>query len=104
MQNYGKEHKTYLKSDRTSCNKFEANQLRIFLHSAADILIHTLQKEVLKHSQFVNSTMKTIRLKIFKTAAHVKELRAKIKIEFPESYVYRPEQCKSLEIFSVLRC
>ncbi len=44
-----KEHKTYLKSDRTSCNKFEGNQLRIFLHSAAYILIHTLQKEVLKH-------------------------------------------------------
>ncbi len=89
-----KEHKTYLKSDRTSRNKFEANQLRIFLHSAAYILIHTLQKEVLKHSQFVNSTIKTIQLKIFKTAAHVKELRTKIKIEFPESYAYRPEQCK----------
>ncbi len=99
-----KEHKTYLKSDRTSCNKFEANQLRIFLHSAAYVLIHTLQKEVLKNTQFVNSTMKTIQLKIFKTAAHVKELRTKIKIEFPESYAYRPEQCKCLEIFSVLRC
>ncbi len=69
-----KEHKTYLKSDRTSCNKFDGNQLRIFLHSAAYILIHALQKEVLKHTQFVNSTMKTIKLKIFKTAAHVKEL------------------------------
>ncbi|MCP4143981.1 MAG: IS1380 family transposase, partial [bacterium] len=63
-----------------------------------------LQKEVLKHTQFVNSTMKTIQLKIFKTAAHVTELRTKIKIEFPDSYAYRPEQCKRLEIFSVLRC
>ena len=89
-----KEHKTYLKSDRTSCNKFEANQLRIFLHSAAYVLIHTLQKEVLKHTQFVNSTMKTIQLKIFKTAAYVKELKTKIKIEFPEGYAYKAEQSK----------
>lgn len=99
-----KEHKTYLKSDRTSCRKFEANQLRMFLHSAAYVLIHTLQKEVLKHTQFVNSTMKTIQLKLFKTAAHVRELKTKIKIEFPKSYAYKTEQCKCFEIFSVLLC
>jgi len=74
-----KEHKTYLKSDRTSCHKFEANQLRLFLHSAAYVLIHTLQKEVLTHTKFVNSTMKTIQLKLLKTAAYVRELNTKIK-------------------------
>ncbi len=99
-----KEHKTYLKSDRTSCHKFEANQLRIFLHSAAYVLIHTLQKEVLKHTQFVNSTMKTIQLKLLKTAAYVRELKTKIKIEFPESYAYKTEQSKCFEVFSVLLC
>src|SRR6266849_3470816 len=30
-----KDHKRYLKSDRTSCHRFEANQFRLFLHSAA---------------------------------------------------------------------
>jgi hypothetical protein len=30
-----KEHKTYLKSDRTSCHRFAANQFRVLLHSAA---------------------------------------------------------------------
>lgn len=99
-----KEHKTYLKSDRTSCHKFEANQLRLFLHSAAYVLIHTLQKEVLKHTQFVNSTMKTIQLKLLKTAAHVKELKTKTKIEFPVSHAYKTQQSKCFEIFSVLRC
>ena len=99
-----KEHKTYLKSDRTSCHKFEANQLRLFLHSAAYVLIHTLQKEVLKHTQFVNSTMKTIQLKLFKTAAYVKELKTKIKIELPEFYAYKTEQSKCFGIFSVLLC
>jgi len=35
-----KEHKTYLLSDRMSCNSFRANQFRLFLHSAAYVLIH----------------------------------------------------------------
>jgi len=30
-----KDHKLYLKSDRTSCHRFAANQFRLFLHSAA---------------------------------------------------------------------
>jgi hypothetical protein len=30
---YIKDHKLYLKSDRTSCHRFEANQFRLFLHS-----------------------------------------------------------------------
>ena len=30
-----KDHKTYLKSDRMSCNSFKVNQFRLFLHSVA---------------------------------------------------------------------
>ncbi len=99
-----KEHKRYLKSDRTSCHRFEANQLRLFLHSAAYVLIHTLQKEVLKGTEFANSTMQTIQLKILKTAAKVKELKTKIKIEFPRSCAVRDIQTKAFQIFEILRC
>ncbi len=34
-EGYIKDHKLYLKSDRTSCHRFEANQFRLLLHSAA---------------------------------------------------------------------
>lgn len=34
-ENEIKDHKRYLKSARTSCHRFEANQFRMFLHSAA---------------------------------------------------------------------
>jgi hypothetical protein len=64
-----KEHKLYLKSDRSSCSSFAANQFRLFLHSIAYVLLHTLQKEVLKGTQFVNASFKTIQNKIIKTAA-----------------------------------
>ena len=34
-ENEIKDPKLYLQSDRTSCHRFEANQLRLLLHSAA---------------------------------------------------------------------
>jgi len=89
--------------DDTNNNAY-GNQLRLFLHSAAYVLIHTLQKEALKHTQFVNSTMKTVQLKLLKTAAYVRELKTKIKIVFPQSYAYKGEQSMGLRIFSILRC
>ena len=98
-----KEHKTYLKSDRTSCHKFEANQLRLFMHSAAYVLMHTLQKEVLRGTEFVNSTMQTLQLKVLKTAAKVTELKTKIKIEFPKQHPFREIQTRAFCIFNLLR-
>jgi len=98
-----KDHKLYLKSDRSSCTKFTANQFRLFLHSLAYILIHTLQKEVLKGSEYANATMKTIQLKIIKTAAWVKEIRTKIKIELPQFCTTKTEQIRGYERLIILR-
>ncbi len=42
------DHKTYLQSGRMSCNSFYDNQFRLFLHSAAYALIHSLQENMLK--------------------------------------------------------
>jgi len=93
-----KEHKTYLKSDRTSCNRFEANQFRLFMHSAAYVLLHTLQKDVLKGTKFCSATMKTLQLKLLKTAAYVKELKTKIKIEFPRNCPVKQEQTNAFSL------
>jgi hypothetical protein len=98
-----KDHKLYLKSDRSSCTKFTANQFRLFLHSMAYILIHTLQKEVLKGSEYANATMKTIQIKIIKTAAWVKEMKTKIKIELPQFCTTKTEQIRSYERLIILR-
>lgn len=59
------------------------------MHSAAYILIHTLQNEVLKGTEFCKATMKTIQLKIIKIAARVKILKTKIQIELPKDYAKR---------------
>lgn len=98
-----KEHKTYLQSGRSSCSRFEANQFRLFLHSAAYVLLHSLQKEVLKGTEFANSTMKTLQLKLLKVAAVIKEKKTKITIEFPHSCPVVQIQGKAFRIFEVLR-
>lgn len=99
-----KDHKLYLKSDRMSCNNFQANQLRLFLHSAAYVLMHTLQKEVLKGTEFATATMRTIQLKIIKVATRVKEIKTKIKIELPADFPVKDLFIRCLGMFQAIRC
>jgi hypothetical protein len=40
-ENASKEHKLYVKSDRTSCHRFAANQWRVFLPAAASGWLET---------------------------------------------------------------
>jgi hypothetical protein len=98
-----KDHKTYLNSDRMSCSNFMANQFRLLLHSAAYVLIHALQREVLRNTEFATATMKTIQLKIIKIAAQVKVMKTKIEIQLPAVFPTRDIFEKSLGIFYQLR-
>jgi len=98
-----KDHKTYLLSDRMSCNSFLANQFRLFLHSAAYVLIHSLQNEVLNGTEFCKATMKTIQLKLIKVAARVKVLKTKVKIELPANFYSKWAFEKGFRIFEVLQ-
>lgn len=100
---YIKDHKLYLKSDRTSCHRFSANQFRLFLHSVAYVLIHTLQKNILRHTRFENSTIGTIQLRIFKIGAKIKELKTKIKVELSSYYPLKNILVNSFNILSFVR-
>jgi hypothetical protein len=96
-----KDHKLYLKSDRASCNKFSANQFRLFLHSMAYVLIHTFQSEMLQGTEYATATFKTIREKILKTAAVIKELKTRIKIEMPSSCITKELQTGCYDYFAL---
>jgi len=98
-----KDHKTYLLSDRMSCSSFMANQFRLFLHSAAYVLIHTLQNEVLKGTEFCKATMKTIQLKLIKIAARVKILKTKVLIELPVEFCSKWAFEKCFRMFEIIR-
>lgn len=90
MENEIKDHKLYLKSDRTSCHRFEANQVRLFLHSAASMLLETLRREVLKTTPWARATMATIQLRFLKLGARVQEVQERIKISLPSSCPVAP--------------
>jgi len=98
-----KDHKSYLLSDRMSCSSFLANQFRLFMHSAAYVLIHALQNEVLHSTEFCKATMKTIQLKLIKVAANVKILKTKVLVELPAEFYAKWAFQKSLWIFQELR-
>ncbi len=83
------------------CNKFSANQLRLFLHSMAYVLIHTFQSDMLQGTEYATATFKTIREKILKTAAVVKELKTKIKIEMPSSCITKKLQMTCYDYFAL---
>lgn len=98
-----KDHKLHLKSDRSSCHRFEANQFRLFLHSAAYILIHTLQKEALHATELVNATMRTVQLKLLKVAAKVTEFKTRIRVEFPVRFPGQQAVEAACGVFAALR-
>lgn len=98
-----KDHKTYLLSDRMSCSSFLANQFRLFMHSAAYVLIHTLQSEILKGTELGKATIKTIQLKLIKVAARVKILKTKVKIELPVEFCSKWAFVKGFNLFEAIR-
>jgi len=100
---YIKEHKTYTKSDRTSCHRFLANQFRLFLHSAAYVLLHSFRSNMLKGTSMVTATFDSIRLKLLKTGARIIERKTKISVHLPTAYPYQWILSKCLAIFEHLR-
>ena len=83
MENLIKEHKLYTKSDRTSCNRWEANQFRLFLHTGAYWLLLLLRRAAPKRSPFRTATFETIRRTFVKIAVRVEQLKTRIKIALP---------------------
>ena len=89
MELYIKELKTYLNADTMSCNKFSANQFRLFLHAAAYVVFLGIKQKLFPDSALASASVQTIREKIILTAVHIRVLKTKIKIEFPAYHPYR---------------
>ncbi len=86
MEGFIKDHKTFLHSDRTSCHRFEANQFRLLLHSAAYVLLHTLREKGLSGTSWATAQFNTIQNRFLKVGARVVERITKVQFHFPTSY------------------
>ena len=103
MENELKDHKRSLKSDRTSCHRFEANQFRGFLHSAASVLLDTLRREVLKGTPWARATMETLQLRLLQLGARIHACTERITISLPSSCPVAPVLRRSLTLLACVR-
>lgn len=71
MENRIKEQQLDLFADRTSTHYMDANQLRLWFATFAYFLIERIRTLALQGTQLAKATAGTIRLKLFKIAAHV---------------------------------
>jgi Transposase DDE domain group 1 len=98
MENFIKNHKTFLHSDRTSCHTFTANHLRLLLHSAAYVLLHALAEQGLQGTVWAKAQFNILQLRLLKVGAKVRELATKITFHFPTAFplqaVYRQLVCQ----------
>lgn len=59
-------------ADRASSATMAANQLRLWLSAMAYVLVDTLRRVGLRHTQFADAAVQTIRLKLLKLGAQVR--------------------------------
>ncbi len=83
-----KDHKLDLQSDRCSCNSAQANQFRLFLHSAAYVVLHAL-RDRLAGTELARARFSTIRLRLLKLASRVRMNPGSGKLVFCENSIER---------------
>ena len=85
-ENLIKMHKAQLASDRTSCRNPLANQMRLILHTAAYWLMLTLRDAIPKAHVLAKAEFATLRLKLLKLAARIKETASRVRIAFAANH------------------
>ena len=88
MENRIKEQQLDLFADRTSCHRFQANQFRLLLASAAYVLIAQLRRLALADTELAQAQVGTIRLKLFKVAARVVLSVRRVVLHLCSNYPY----------------
>lgn len=88
-ENLIKDLKLHTRSDRTSCHRFEANQFRLFLHTAAYWLLHGLRRAAPRRSSWRTASFETLRRGLLKIAVRVEEIKSRIKLALPNACPYQ---------------
>lgn len=95
MENLIKLHKSQLASDRTSCRAPLANQMRLFLHTAAYWLMLELRDAIPKPHPLAVAEFATLREKLLKIGARIVETASRIQLALASA-------CPQAELFRCL--
>ncbi len=74
-----------LEMDRTSCTSFLANQLRVFMTAAADVLMQEMRRRA-AGTALAAAQVSTLRERLLKVAVWVKKSVRRIVLHFPVNY------------------
>lgn len=88
-ENRIKEFKLDMAGDRLSCTSFLANQFRLILHAAAFILVQSIQsalEQVAPLDEIARAQAVTVRVKLFKVAARVRETGRAVRVHLCTAY------------------
>ena len=88
MENRIKEQQLYLFADRTSASTMRANQLRLWLSSAAYVLLNALRELGLKGTELERAQCHTIRTKLLKIGAAVRVTVRRVWVSMSSSYPF----------------
>lgn len=88
MENRIKEQQLGLFSDRTSCQGWWANQLRVLLSSCAYVLLETIRRVGLASTELARAQVGTIRLKLLKIGTVIVRNTRRIRLFFSSAYPY----------------
>ena len=84
-ENRIKEIKLDLKSGRTSCHRFFANQMRLLLHTAASVLM-TVLSQAASGTEYAAAQVGTLRVRLLKVAARVVESCRRVCFQLASGY------------------
>ena len=88
VENRIKELKLEIKADRLSCHRFLANQFRLLLHTTAYCLFWLLRHH-LQGTELATAQVNTLRLKLLKIGARIRETSRRIWVHLASGYPYR---------------
>jgi DDE family transposase len=81
-ENWIKFHKAQLASDRTSCRRAVANQVRLVLHTAASWLMLAVREAIPATRVLAQAEFATLRLRLLKIAVRVQETTSRVRLAF----------------------
>lgn len=91
-----RELKEGLMADRMSCNRFSANQFRLFLHCAAYVIMHSFRGDMTGGTLLEGCTVRTFRERIILSAVFIDEKKTCIRLRLSQDHPMKAEFCTIL--------
>jgi hypothetical protein len=87
-ENRIKEYKCDLRADKTSCQRFLANQFRLLLAAAAYVLFQSA-RALLSATELARAQVSTLQVKLVKVAARVRESHRRVYVQLASGYPWQ---------------